>query len=133
MPGNELAALILYDDEHRLLLQHRTDDAPTFPSHWSFFGGGVEAGETPEEAVKREAMEELAYDPQDARLWTTQDFTDRGRSYTQYVFIERYDGSELVLGEGQALGWFRAYETKDLLMSRHARETVEALTRFLKT
>ena len=133
MLGNKLAALILYDDEGRLLLQHRTDDAPTFPSHWSFFGGGVEPGETPEEAVRREAMEELAYDPQDARLWITQSFTDQGRSYTQYVFIERYDGSELILGEGQAMGWFRVYETKDLLMSRHARETLEALTRFLKT
>lgn len=133
MLGNKLAALILYDDEGRLLLQHRTDDAPTFPSHWSFFGGGVEPGETPEEAVRREAMEELAYDPQDARLWITQSFTDQGRSYTQYVFIERYDGSELILGEGQAMGWFRAYETKDLLMSPHTRRAVEALTRFLKT
>jgi 8-oxo-dGTP diphosphatase len=132
MPMHELAALILYDDENRLLLQHRTDDAPTFPSPWSFFGGGVEPGETPDQAVKREAMEELAYDPHDARLWTTQEFTDQERIYRQYIFIERYDGSDLVLGEGQAMGWFLASETTDLLMSHHARQAVEALGRLLK-
>jgi len=131
MHTQELAALILYDDQHRMLLQHRTDDAPTFPGHWSFFGGGIEPGETPEQAVTREAMEELAYDPQSPRLWTTNAFNDRGRAFTQYVFIERYDGSDLVLGEGQAMGWFLASETKTLLMSSHARDTVAALAGFL--
>jgi 8-oxo-dGTP diphosphatase len=133
MQLNELAALILYDDDNRLLLQHRTDDAPTFPSHWSFFGGGVEPGETPTQAVTREAMEELAYASRDPRLWTTNAFTYLGRNYTQYVFIERYDGSDLVLGEGQAMGWFLASEIQDLLMIRHTRQTIEALGRLLET
>jgi 8-oxo-dGTP diphosphatase len=128
----ELAALVLYDDATRMLLQRRTEDAPSFPGHWSFFRGGVEEGETPEEALAREALEELAYTVQAPRLWLTQNFTDQSRVFRQYVFVERYDGSALVLGEGQAMGWFLAQDTASLLMSDHARRTVEALGRDLQ-
>jgi 8-oxo-dGTP diphosphatase len=128
---SQLAAIVLFDDANRLLLQHRTDDAPTFPGHWSFFGGGVEPGETPQEAVVRETLEELAYRLRKPRLWHTQDFIDKGLTYTQFIFIERYDGSDLVLGEGQAMAWFAAAETAPLLMSAHTRRAVEALGRWL--
>jgi len=131
MLGNQLAALILFDDESKILLQHRTDDAPTFPGHWSFFGGGVEPGESPELAVAREAMEELNYRVANPQHWSTQEFTHKGLTYTQYVFLEKYDGSDLVLGEGQGMGWFRPSETQELLMSVHARQVVHALEHLL--
>jgi len=123
----QVTALILYDDKHRILLQHRTDDAPTFPGHWGFFGGGVEWGETPEGAVKREALEELAYELRRPKLWTIKRFAHQGLNYIQYVFLEEYDGSELILGEGQDMGWFLPSETEELAMISHAREVVEAL------
>ncbi|HXN21887.1 MAG TPA: (deoxy)nucleoside triphosphate pyrophosphohydrolase [Candidatus Dormibacteraeota bacterium] len=44
--------------EGRLLIcQRRKED--TFPLKWEFPGGKVEAGESPEEALKRELQEEL--------------------------------------------------------------------------
>lgn len=52
------ALLILYRDD-KILLQLRDEGAQRFPGYWSFFGGGVDTGETPLEAVRREAMEEL--------------------------------------------------------------------------
>ncbi|MEM7399926.1 MAG: NUDIX domain-containing protein [Pseudomonadota bacterium] len=126
-----LSAVILYDDRRRILLQHRTDDAPTFPSSWSFFGGGVEPGETFAEAAIREAYEELSYRLKSPHHWMSQPFSTEGRAYTQHIFLEAYDGSVLVLGEGQAMQWFAPRDTGALKMSAHSRAAVEALDRWL--
>lgn len=55
----ETSLFTLSDAEGRILLQHRTDDAPVLAGMWGFFGGGVEGVETPEQALQREAREEL--------------------------------------------------------------------------
>lgn len=127
----ELAAVILYDDRGRILLQHRTDDAPTFPGYWSFFGGHVDLGETLEQAAIREAREELSYALKEPRHWLSQPFSDQGRTYWQHIFVEPYDGGPLTLGEGQAMAWFAPRETEALLMSAHSRAAVTALDRWL--
>ena len=72
MPRRDVAVLILYDGDGRILLQHRTEDAPTFPDCWAFFGGGLEEGETPEQAVEREIIEELAYKLRSPRRFSSQ-------------------------------------------------------------
>jgi 8-oxo-dGTP diphosphatase len=57
----EVALAILYR-EGKFLMQLR-DDKPNipYPGHWSLFGGHLELGETPEEAIKRELLEEINY------------------------------------------------------------------------
>ena len=56
-----VAIAILYQQD-KFLMQLR-DNIPTilYPGHWAFFGGHLEAGETPEEAVQREILEEIGY------------------------------------------------------------------------
>ena len=46
--------------EPRLIIYLR-DDKPEipFPNHWDFFGGHLEADETPEQALVREVREEI--------------------------------------------------------------------------
>jgi 8-oxo-dGTP diphosphatase len=56
-----VGCLVLSQDR-KIILQLRDHDAPTFPSHLATFGGGIEAGETPLEALVRELKEELAAD-----------------------------------------------------------------------
>lgn len=54
--------LILEDGEGRILLQLR-NDKPTipFPNRWGTFGGQIEIGESPIDAITREILEELSY------------------------------------------------------------------------
>ena len=47
------AGVIIVDDKGRVLLQQRTDN-----NKWGILGGGIEPGETVEEAAKREVYEE---------------------------------------------------------------------------
>jgi len=56
--SDAVAAIILVDGKY--LLQKR-DDRPDiwYPNHWGLFGGAVEAGEDPIEALARELHEEL--------------------------------------------------------------------------
>ena len=44
-------------------LQERDDNAPILPGWFGLFGGGVEQGESPEVALKREIQEELSVSP----------------------------------------------------------------------
>ena len=44
-----------------VFLQKRSKDAVRLPGFFGFFGGGIEHGETPEEALEREVHEELNY------------------------------------------------------------------------
>lgn len=60
----QYACAILEDAEGRLLLESRPDDALHAAGRLTCFGGRREAGETPEECLRRELREELAWVPQ---------------------------------------------------------------------
>lgn len=66
-----IADAILVAETGRYLMKRR-DDLPTliFPNEWSLFGGGLEAGETADEALRRELREELALEIDSAEFFT---------------------------------------------------------------
>lgn len=51
---------ILFHDSSRILLEDRRK-INKHGEHWSFFGGVIKKGESVEEALKREVLEELSY------------------------------------------------------------------------
>ncbi len=51
----------------RVLLVHRSPSKRFYPDVWDLFGGHVEEGESPEEALRREAREELGIEVLSAR------------------------------------------------------------------
>lgn len=65
------AAALLVDEAGRYLMQLR-DDKPgiLLPGHWALFGGTIDPGETPEQAIRRELKEELEFEAREAAFVT---------------------------------------------------------------
>lgn len=107
MIDRNAAVIILYNENKKVLLQHRTEDAPILSGFWAFFGGKIKDKEVPETAVKREIIEELNYKLKNPQLKMIQKFEASDHRGTKYVFVEKFDPSQkLELKEGQGMDWF---------------------------
>jgi 8-oxo-dGTP diphosphatase len=126
-----VSVLILYNSTGHILLQHRASDASRLPNFWAFFGGGIEQGESPTEALEREMLEELSYQVQSPYFLLAQNIKDDEEENTKYVFVEQYQDQPLQLGEGQAMGWFSPDETHELQMIEHDRAVVKQMRDYL--
>lgn len=127
MKRRSSASIILYDSDGKLLLQHREDDAPTFPNYWGLFGGGIEGNETPKQGAKRELLEELNYSSNKLELFIVQKYNNKEYQLynKRYIFIAYCDNKdELKLSEGQGMKWYNIDEIDDLKIRP---DTVEAL------
>ena len=103
----EIAQVLLFDRRRRLLIYLR-DDKPEmpFPNHWDFFGGHVEKGETPEQALVREVKEELGVNLPAWQFFRRYEcLTGDAYPNTKYIYHARIDKTpeELILREGQRL------------------------------
>jgi len=118
VPSDAVAALLTLDDG-RYIMQLR-DDIPGifYPACWGCFGGAIEAGETPEVALKRELHEELEYEVAAARRFTRFDFdfAPHGHGMVTRIYFEarvpRAAFERFVLHEGAD---FRAMTSAELL------------------
>ena len=86
------AVFILKDDNGRILLQHRDKNDEALPNYWAFFGGGIEEGETPEQAVIREAQEELQIKPK-LKFFGRYVYNYENKPIEVFVFIGKMDYS----------------------------------------
>lgn len=108
-PSEAAAALIVTPDA-RYLMQHR-DEKPGifFPGWWGCFGGALEPGESPADAIRRELDEELGH-----RVDEVEHFASLGLDFSfagfgvlpRHFFTVRIDEGavgRMHLAEGQGL------------------------------
>lgn len=121
MPTKLNALFVLRDLESRVLIQHRDKHAPHNANKWGLFGGGIKNGESPKDAVIREAMEELGIELKDIRLYkkyTIPTVEGSAEVHEKYVFVGplKYDIAELKRKqkEGDDLGLFSKEDLAEL-------------------
>jgi 8-oxo-dGTP diphosphatase len=98
--------------EGKILLQFR-DNSPniTWPNSWAIFGGGIEKGETPRQAIVRELQEELDLKIENPELVLKNKF----KGETRYTFKQEIkDTSTLKLKEGKEMKFFSKEEILNL-------------------
>jgi 8-oxo-dGTP diphosphatase len=105
----EVVTGLLVKNGKILMCQRRADKS--YPLHWEFSGGKVEAGETLLEALQRELAEELLLTITDAEEWfeDTMEYSN-GMKYHVTFFLVREFSGEPTNTEFNQIGWFTAPE-----------------------
>ena len=88
------------DSEYEFYLQMRDAHVSESPNVFSFFGGGMEAGESPSECLVREIKEELCINISDFNLFKTYEF-NVGDRHVFYLEAGNEFENDVVVMEGQ--------------------------------
>lgn len=133
MRTRKVSLIIFYDRDKRILLQDRVGISKS-GSEWGFFGGGIEEGETPEQAVVRETKEELDFELE------TWDYLGELQGnltpdYGQHFFIfiaPLPDMSQMTLHEGKSMKLFSLERARTLKMNPLDMPVLDRVKQFLE-
>ncbi len=110
--SGQVADVVVVKESKVLLVQQRKEAAHGL---WSYPGGGVEVGETLEDAVVREVTEELGAKLVNYRLYKKYVITTQRGELTINTFIGELDG-DIRLKEDEliAFGWFELQQIEKM-------------------
>lgn len=107
------ATAVIHDGEGNLLLMKRGKGARDEHGRWDICGGAVEFGESLDDTVRREVMEELCVEPLDIVFLIAYDaHREHNGSKTHWIAIShavRVDPKKVSIGEPhkiEEIGWF---------------------------
>ena len=123
------SVMVLLSDPGGNVLLNLRDDKPgvLHPGHWAIIGGGVEAGEELDEALRREVAEEIGYELDVAHEFCR--IVDwEGNRHLVIVYVATIDATidELHLGEGKEIRFFPPDAIARLKLSPFVKEVVSA-------
>lgn len=129
-------ASVLVCNKNKYLLIKRGKDP--YKGHWSLPGGSQEAGETLEEAARRELKEETDLDAPNLTFAKVRDRINKDdNNVLQYHFVlatfitNEFTGSPRALDDADDIGWFTLDEMKHIITTPETPEfIVEILNDF---
>ncbi|MDD4353867.1 MAG: NUDIX domain-containing protein [Candidatus Nanoarchaeia archaeon] len=108
----EGAGIIIENDKNEILMQLRDNNAKKFPNHWVLLGGGVEEGETPLDAIKRELMEEINLEIKNFVFF--KNFIYKKSKQSFFYIKLNLDIEKIKLNEGEKIQYFKPDEIREL-------------------
>lgn len=121
-----IKAVIICD--HKVLLILR-DDKPecSYPLHWQIVGGGIEEGESPEEALTREVKEETSYEISNFLFLEKVKGSKGEEVYRYLVKVEESEKDKFKIGseEGLEVGFFGLGELDNLKLTPGTKRFIE--------
>ncbi|PIN73257.1 hypothetical protein COV20_03435 [Candidatus Woesearchaeota archaeon CG10_big_fil_rev_8_21_14_0_10_45_16] len=125
MAERKLALMVFYNSDGKILLQDRFN-MRKWGEDWGYFGGAIDEGETPKQAVVREIREELEFNikkPEFLGRYETTGIPLKKHlgeiKVIQEVFIAMIsegDYESMILHEGAGMEWFSIEQAKTLNM-----------------
>ncbi len=96
--------ILIRGEDDALLLSTRPEGKP-YAGYWEFPGGKIEAGETVEQALRRELQEELGITIAAAEVWkVTEHDYPHALVRLHWCKVRAWDG-DFEMREGQAMRW----------------------------
>lgn len=113
-PDSRKALLLPLNSRGELFIQDRRGYKKP---DWGFFGGEIEAGESPLEAVIRESSEELCLElsEKDLTYLGTSDTNWDGKYIVRHIFSYPTDQNEFEVREGKGGRWLNFDEVRELM------------------
>lgn len=108
----EVVAAIIHDSEGRIFATQR--GYGDYKDWWEFPGGKMEAGETPEEALKREIWEELETRIVVERFVETVEWDYPQFHLTMHCYLCHVESGHLELKEHEAAKWLNKDELESV-------------------
>lgn len=107
------ASAVTRNPEGKYLLVKRTDTRSMHPGKWEFPGGGVENGETPEDAVLRELKEETGLDGEIVEHGMPGEVSTEYGTLKIYPFLVESEGSIELSREHSEYKWIELEELEE--------------------
>ena len=122
----EVVAAIIHDDEGRIFATQR--GYGDFKDGWEFPGGKMELGETPEDALIREILEELETRIVVESFFQTVEWDYPKFHLTMHCYWCRVDSGSLTLKEHEAARWLNREQLESVDWLPADRAVVERLS-----
>lgn len=130
------ASFVVHDGQGNILLQKRGEHSRDEQGNWDIGGGAIEFGETIEQAIRREIMEELCTEVIELEFLTVYDaHRFHGGTQTHWVAIiyaALVDPERVKIGEPhkiEEIGWFTSRNLPEPLHSQFHKSFEVAKTR----